>query len=193
MTTIMVPHAHPKERGSEGARERERDRTKSKTDAWQRIGQYTGELDVGLLEQPTMLSPGTFHGATATASTERLRPQTHPQSDKCPQCPLGEDATTAWLHIAVAWLEEGAEERAVIGKDIAIRSSISAGSACKMLPILALVPLNIGVILAFYAGFRLMALASLRHNEDPVTTKLATLVRTGGGGRAAGVGVGVGS
>jgi len=24
MTTIMVPHAHPKERGSEGARERER-------------------------------------------------------------------------------------------------------------------------------------------------------------------------
>jgi hypothetical protein len=68
----------------------------------------------------------------------------------------------------------------VRGKDIAIRSSISAGSACKMLPILALVRLNIAVILAFYAGFRLMALASLRHNEDPVTTKLATLVRTGG-------------
>ena len=63
-----------------------------------------------------------------------------------------------------------AEERAVRGKDIAIRSSISAGSACKMLPILALVRLNIAVILAFYAGFRLMALASLRHNEDPVTT-----------------------
>jgi hypothetical protein len=61
-------------------------------------------------------------------------------------------------------------EEAIIGKDIAIRSSISAGSACKMLHILALARVNIGVILPFYAGFRLKALASLRHNEDPVTT-----------------------